>query len=148
MRFPLTVCLLLSAVLLAGCSSSSRPPSADAEPPDVSTVGAPVLPPPDLGDDPPSGGGTDRPAVPGGWSKAGVTGEEKRADIDACYRFATAQVARDIRIDSDIEAARDPYNSFDYRFGNLTRQVDGYYYSKQRINKFGECMRAKGYVSG
>ncbi len=147
MKSPLAVFLLTGAVLLTGCSSGSRPPSADTEPPDVSKVGAPVLPPPDLGDAP-SSGGTGRPAAAGGWSKAGVTGEEKRADIEACYRFATAQIANDLRIDNDIGAARDQVNSYQNRFDNLTRQVDGHYYSKQRTAKFGTCMRSKGYVLG
>ena len=149
MRSPLAVSLLICAGLLTGCTSGSRPPSADAEPPDVSKVGAPVLPPPGIGDAPAGGGETDRSAASGGWSKPGVTGEEKRADIEACYRFSTAQIANDVRIDSDIGSARDQVNSsYHYRFDNLTRQVDGHYFSKQRINKFGSCMRSKGYVSG
>ncbi len=135
-------------VLLNGCSSASRPPSADAEPPDVSTVGAPVLPPPYVGDAPAGGGAAGRPTASGGWSKAGVTGEAKRADIDACYRFATAQIANDARIDSDIGAARGQVNSFQHRINNLNQQVDDHYYSRQRISKFGDCMRSKGYVRG
>jgi len=148
MRSPVAVSLLICAGLLTGCTSESRPPSADAEPPDVSKVGAPALPPPGIGDAPAGGGGTDRSTASGAWSKPGVTGEEKRADMEACYRFSTAQIANDVRIDSDIGAARDQVNSYQYRFDNLTRQVDGHYYSKQRINKFGSCMRSKGYVSG
>jgi hypothetical protein len=136
------------AVLLTGCASGSRPPSAGTEAPDVSTVGAPVLPPPDIGDAPGGGGGKGRPAAAGGWSKPGVTGEQKRADIEACYSFATAQIANDVRIDKDIDAARDQVNSYQYRFDNLTRQVDGHYYSKQRITRFGNCMLSKGYIRG
>ena len=147
MQSPLAVSLLMLAVLLNGCASGSRPPSADTEPPDVSTVGAPVLPPPGIGDAP-AGGGKGRPAASVGWSKPGVTGEQKRADIEACYSFATAQIANDVRIDNDIDAARDQVNSYQYRFDNLTRQVDGHYYSKQRISRFGDCMLSKGYIRG
>ncbi len=151
MKSTLVVSLLMGTVLLIGCASESRPPPSDAAPPDVSKVGAPslpALPPPGYEDDPAAAGGTDRSAASGGWSKPGVTGEEKRADMDACYSFATAQVANDVRIDSDIGAARDQVNSYQYRFDNLNRQVDGHYYSRQRISKFGDCMRAKGYVRG
>ncbi len=148
MQFPLAGFLLMSAVLLTGCASGSTPPSGDTEPPDVSAVGAPVLPPPGIGDAPAGGAEKDRPAAPGGWSKPGVTGEQKRADIEACYSFATAQIANDVRIDSDIGAARDQVNSYQYRFDNLTRQVEGHYYSKQRISRFGDCMLSKGYIRG
>ncbi len=151
MRSTLAAALLIGGVLLSGCGSGSKPPPSDAEPPDVSKVGAPsfpALPPPGYGDDPADVSGADRSAASGGWSKPGVTGDEKRADMDACYSFATAQVANDVRIDNDIGAARDQVNSYQFRFDNLNRQVDGHYYSRQRISKFGQCMRAKGYVRG
>jgi hypothetical protein len=94
-----------------------------------------------------SGGGpesVDEPLAVG-WHRTGVPRAQKAADIEACYRAASAQVDKDIRIDDDIAAARDQVNSYQTRFGDLNRRVDSHYYSRQRISRFEDCMQARGY---
>lgn len=133
MHSPLAVSWVAATVLLAACAAPSKPPSADTAPPDLSTVGAPVPAP---------------KAASGDWRKSGVSREQRAADREACYRFAQAQVDNDIRIDDDISAARDDVSSYQDRFADLTRRVDGHYYSRQRSTRFEACMRSKGYDRG
>ena len=147
MQSPLAVSLLASAVLLAACAAPSKPRSADTAPPDLSTLGAPVRAAP-AGAAGPEAGQAERQPVSGGWSKPGASREQRAADREACYRFAKARVANDIRIDDDISAARDQPNSYQSRFGSLTRRVDGHYYSRQRGTRFEDCMQSKGYSRG
>jgi hypothetical protein len=143
----MVVTLLVTAAFVTACASATRPPSTDIAPPDLSTLGAPV--PAERGTGAARGdGGTARPALSGGWWKPGVSREQKRADLEACFQFAEAQVANDIRIDDDISAARDRVNSYQTRFGGLTRRVDGHYYSRQRSALLEDCMQSKGYSRG
>ena len=146
MHSHVVVACLVTAVLVTACASTSRPPSSEVAPPNLSTVGAPA--PASPGAEARDDRGTTRPVVPGAWRKPGVSREQKRADMDACHRYAEAQIANDMRIDDDISAARDQINSYQSRFEGLTRRVDAHYYSKQRSARFEDCMQSKGYSLG
>jgi len=77
--------------------------------------------------------------------QTGLSSERKQADTEACYRFARAQVDKDIRIDDDIASARGDAFSQHSRLIDFNRRVDSFYYEKQRTVRFENCMRSKGY---
>ncbi len=79
------------------------------------------------------------------WVKSGVSDEQVIADSDSCYRFANAQVTKDIQIDRDIDAARGDSKSMLQDSGSLDRRVNAYYYGNERIYRFESCMRSRGY---
>lgn len=81
----------------------------------------------------------------GDWIKSGVSEEQVLADSDSCYRFANAQVTKDIQIDRDIDAARGDSKSMLQDSGSLDRRVNAYYYGNERIYRFESCMRSRGY---
>lgn len=145
---------LLAALAVASCSSSfrypgkkffesdtkSRAPAAASPAAKAPAAGAPATAT-ESGEGDPSA-----VAEAEGWQKTGVSEEEGLADSDACYRYANAQVANDVRIDRDIDAARGVQNSLFEQNGNLDRRVDAYYYNNERVARFESCMRSRGYT--
>ena len=81
----------------------------------------------------------------GAWVKSGVSEEQVLADSDSCFRFANAQVTKDIQIDRDINAARGDSKSMIQDSRSLDRRVDAYYYDNERVYRFESCMRSRGY---
>ena len=82
-----------------------------------------------------------------GWTDPEIPLTKQQEDIEACFRFATAQVAREALIDEDrydTRADRDVYNL--YGQPTLTRRVDYYSERRRRGALFDTCMQSKGYV--
>lgn len=144
---------LLAALAMASCSSSFRypgkkffesdrrssAPAAKSAPASRPAAGAPAV---NAG---PGESDSGSAAEVEDWQKSGVSEEQSLTDSDACYRYANAQVAKDIRIDRDIDAARGVRNSLFEQNGNLDRRVDAYYYNNERVARFESCMRSRGY---
>ena len=144
--------VLLAALALASCSGSFRYPGqrffeSDPKPSTPSAVPATRAPAAATPAVEAAPNETESGAVAEveGWRKTGITEEEGLSDSDACYRYANAQVSKDIRIDGDIDAARGVSNSLFERSPSLDRRVDAYYYNNQRVARFESCMRSRGY---
>ncbi len=144
MTSPKSPIWLVAALALAACSSSVPPGEAPPPPgptPDATLNAAPAPEPLIAAPAAPIA-----PAPGGGGKLPDVSDERKQADTEACYRFARAQVANDIRIDDDISSARgDNFSQFS-RITGLNRRVDSFYYEQQRSARFESCMRSKGYA--
>lgn len=144
MTSPKSPIWLVAALALAACSSSVPPGEAPPPPgptPDAALTAAPAPEPLIAAPAAPIA-----PAPGGGGKLPDVSDERKQADTEACYRFARAQVANDIRIDDDISSARgDNFSQFS-RITELNRRVDNFYYEQQRSVRFESCMRSKGYA--
>ena len=136
-RSTLLFCLL--TFLLAGCTMP-RPASDRAGPPPDTAVGAPAVPAENSPE--PTAKAADSPD----WRKPGATADERLADTDACYSLALARINNDISIDRDINAARGQVNSTLFPDQAVERRVDGYYYKKERLAWFEDCMRTTGYI--
>ena len=80
-----------------------------------------------------------------GWSKPGSSADQHRADIEACYRYAWSQVEHDIRIESDVAAARDDADK-GLGFTQLTQRMNLYDHKERRTELINDCMETKGYV--
>lgn len=80
-----------------------------------------------------------------GWAKPGSTPDQHRADIEACYRYAWSQVEHDIRIESDVAAARDDADK-GLGFTQLTQRMNIYDHKERRTELINDCMETKGYV--
>lgn len=78
------------------------------------------------------------------WVKPGVTSESYRADIDDCYSYAQAQVAHDVRIESDSRAAFETSPS-GLGLTELRGRMDQFERGNRRSILFSNCMVAKGY---
>ncbi|MCG8360258.1 MAG: hypothetical protein MI920_32230 [Kiloniellales bacterium] len=81
------------------------------------------------------------------WRKPEITPEQHRADIEACYRYAWSQVEHDIRIESDVAAARDDADK-GLGFTALTNRMNIYDHKKRRTVLINDCMEGKGYIRG
>lgn len=82
-----------------------------------------------------------------GWTHPGVSLTRQQEDIEACFRFASAQVARESLIDEDrydSSADRDVYNLWGEP--TLTQRVDYYSERRRRGSLFDSCMQSKGYI--
>jgi hypothetical protein len=82
-----------------------------------------------------------------GWTHPEVPLTTQQEDIEACFRFASAQVARESLIDEDrydSSADRDVYNLWGEP--TLTRRVDYYSERRRRGALFDSCMQSKGYI--
>ena len=136
--------LLFAALFaVAGCSETSgfRYPGQqffESEPKTKSSTRSRAITPATGGDEAGEGGE--------GWYKTGASEAQVLADSDSCYSYANAQVAKDIRIDQDINAARGVRNSFFEQSGSLDRRVDAFYYDNARVRRFEGCMRSRGYI--
>ncbi|MFQ5773523.1 MAG: hypothetical protein ACE5GS_03300 [Kiloniellaceae bacterium] len=78
------------------------------------------------------------------WVKPGVTSARYRADVESCYSYAQAQIAHDVRIESDSSAAFETFPS-----GLGITELRGRMREFERTNRrpilFTNCMVAKGY---
>ncbi len=94
------------------------------------------------------GGDTEKPdSFASAWRKSEVSAEQHRADIEACYRYAWAQVQHDIRIENDVDAAfDDPDKGIGYKA--LTKRMNIYDHKKRRTVLINDCMEGKGYMRG
>jgi hypothetical protein len=82
-----------------------------------------------------------------GWTHPEVPLTTQQEDIEACFRFASAQVARESLIDEDrydSSADRDVYNLWGEP--TLTQRVDYYSERRRRGALFDSCMQSKGYI--
>lgn len=84
------------------------------------------------------------PAFQSGWTKPGTSQEQHRADIESCYRYAFAQVDHDLKIDSDVAAARDDDDK-GLGFTLLTQKLNLYDLKRRRSELINDCMESKGY---
>ncbi len=140
--------LCATAVVLSACGAKSAKDGTALPPPGLSVVepGKAAVSGAGGGQVRDSGGvATERRKPAGAWQKRGTTQEQQLADNDDCYRYAWAQIDNDIRIDRDIAAARGGLDSEFSRISNLNRQLDGFYYRKERGVRIASCMRGKGY---
>ena len=80
-----------------------------------------------------------------GWNKPGVSNEQHRSDIEACYRFAWSQVDHDLQIENDVAAARYDQDK-GLGFTDLTRRMNLYDHKERRTELINDCMENKGYV--
>ncbi len=81
-----------------------------------------------------------------GWSKPGATRDQHRADIESCYRYAFAQVDHDLRIDSDVAAARDDDDDQGLGLTMLNQRLNLYNLKNRRTALIRDCMEGKGYT--
>lgn len=84
------------------------------------------------------------PSFQSGWTKPGTSEEQHRADIESCYRYAFAQVDHDLKIDSDVAAARDDGDK-GLGFTLLTQRMNLYDLKRRRTELINDCMEGKGY---
>ena len=145
--------LMASGLMAAGCSPGSPLGGSTASPsgqdPDLTSPPDPTVPySGEVTQQISPGPGQPAPGDPPleiKWYGKGRDSEQKRADADACYRFAWSQVDNDVRIDDDISSARNEAFSQNSRLTVHTQRVDSYYYERERNARFGACMRSKGY---
>lgn len=135
--------MLIGLLLLPGCGldrgaseSAVPPPDLSAVPARAGTAAEGATATTDRGEE------TSRQPK---WHKSGITPERQQADIEACYTYSRAQVDKDIRIDEDINAARDDAFSLRSREPDLKRSADSFYYRRQLGLRFEECMKSRGY---
>jgi hypothetical protein len=82
-----------------------------------------------------------------GWTQPGVPLTKQQEDIETCFNFATAQVARETQLDQDRYESSSDRDTLDfYGETTLTRRVDYYSERRRRGILFDNCMQAKGYV--
>lgn len=161
---PLKLAFALGAglVLLAACATQSPAP-APAE--GVTTGGA--LPPPAAAGNA-SGGSlqvapsaplpaAEAPAASGEsvivqgpdgttWSTSQPTSQEiYQADIEDCYRYATAQTRRDAQYIDDRNAGIDTLTN-QSPYSGLRQRVDEYDLRNRRTGLMSSCMESKGYA--
>ncbi len=162
MRALITAGVALGLLAAAACSyyepsrpeapGAALPPPEDAAEPAPESAGEPgsggvvvdvIQPEPSVAAEPtavaiPEGAGWTHPEIP-------LTRQQE--DIEACFRFASAQVARESLIDEDrydSRADRDVYNL--YGEPTLTQRVDFYSERRRRGALFDSCMQSKGYL--
>ena len=80
-----------------------------------------------------------------GWTHPEIPLTKQQADIEACFNFATAQIARESQIDDDRYQVESDFADL-HGETTLTRRVD--YYSKRRRRGalFDSCMHSMGYL--
>lgn len=82
-----------------------------------------------------------------GWTHPEVPLTKQQEDIETCFRFASAQINRESRIDQDRyegDTDRDFVNL--YGETTLTQRVDYYSERRRRGGLFDACMQSKGYI--
>ena len=79
-----------------------------------------------------------------GWTHSEVPLTRQQSDIEACYGYAAALVARDARIDEDRRQLREDSNDL-VGLTTFARRVDFYSEPRRRANLFDRCMSARGY---
>jgi hypothetical protein len=78
------------------------------------------------------------------WIRSGASDARYRADVDSCYAYAQAQVAHDVRIESDVSAA---FQSETGGLGlaELRGRMNNFERTRRVPSLFNSCMVAKGY---
>lgn len=80
-----------------------------------------------------------------GWTNPSIPLSQYQTDIDACFRFASAQIDRDSQIDYDRQQVRDVDDQVQ-GMAALSRRVDHYTAKRRRGSLFDSCMTSKGYT--
>jgi len=169
---PLLTAAVLASIALTACTTFDRSAEPSSAPVPRSTTGT-ALPPPDSGPaatstvspygDANSGGTYPYGAVPGEGETAatepnvvvtdpqGNILSEQSPDakyqetVDACYRFALARIARDVRMESDAAASLDQYSE-GLGLTDLRGRMQDFEQSGRRRELFERCMRERGYT--
>lgn len=80
-----------------------------------------------------------------GWTHSEVPLTKQQQDIEACFNFASAQIARESQIDYDRYQVDSDFANL-HGETTLTRRVDYYSERRRRGALFDSCMRSKGYL--
>lgn len=160
----LATAIVAGLLLLGACASE---PSAPA--PSEGVTRGEALPPPAAGEDTSGGSLPVAPSAPapeaGGepattsgepvivqgpdgttWAADPRTSQEiYQADIEDCYRYATAQTRRDARYIDDRNAGIDTLTN-DSPYSGLRQRVDEYDLRNRRAGLMSSCMESKGYA--
>lgn len=80
-----------------------------------------------------------------GWTHPEIPLTKQQADIEACFNFATAQIARESQIDEDRYQVESDFTDL-HGETTLTRRVDYYTERRRRGALFDSCMRSRGYL--
>ncbi len=67
-----------------------------------------------------------------------------RADLESCFSFARARIARDERMESDSSAAFDAYPQ-GLGMGEIRGRMNTFANRNRRSKLYSDCMSAKGY---
>lgn len=78
------------------------------------------------------------------WQRAGETSAAYQGDVDSCYAYARAQIAHDVRIESDVGAAFDS-EAEGLGLTALRGRMNNFERSQRLPALFNSCMTAKGY---
>ncbi len=78
------------------------------------------------------------------WGKPGESNAQYRADLEACFDFARAQIAHDERMETETNAAFEVFPS-GTGVTQLSAQMNSFERGNRRSSLYNECMRAKGY---
>ena len=80
-----------------------------------------------------------------GWTHPETPLTKQQEDIEACFNFASAQIARESQIDYDRYQVDSDFANL-HGETTLTRRVDYYSERRRRGALFDSCMRSKGYL--
>ena len=80
-----------------------------------------------------------------GWTHSEIPLTKQQEDIEACFNFASAQLARESQIDYDRDQVDSDFANL-HGETTLTRRVDYYSERRRRGALFDSCMRSKGYL--
>lgn len=135
------------ALLLTACSAFEAEQEAPPPEPQVPPSSAEPLavPPSDL----PSDTAAEPLQIPIEESEGERSGTEDRAKdreaaVQSCYEFATAQIAKDQAIDSDI-SNRSANRGVGSDVVTFQRSLDKYGYEQRRRSLYESCMSSKGF---
>ncbi len=79
-----------------------------------------------------------------GWTHPEIPLTRQQSDIENCYGYAAALVARDARIDEDRRQLLDDSNDL-LGLTTFAQRVDFYSEPRRRAKLFDRCMSARGY---
>jgi|GEM_PF-4084878 len=79
------------------------------------------------------------------WRKPGADEEQHRADVESCYRAATAAARRDVRIYDDRNSALDTLTS-DSVLSAQRRSLEKFNYDRDRGRLLTQCLERRGYL--
>ena len=80
-----------------------------------------------------------------GWTHPEIPLTKQQVDIEACFNFATAQIARESQIDEDRYQVDTDFADL-YGETTLERRVDYYTERRRRGALFDSCMHSRGYL--
>lgn len=81
------------------------------------------------------------------WKGAPKDKDAHNADIESCYRYASAQTEHDARIEQDRRAIYGDGFSDTQSVGLLSSKLRSYDHESRRRSLFSSCMRSKGYAA-